>query len=121
MVDFIIMLLAGIVICVCVSFIWFTDFPRIIYSIFHVAKPKDYEQYSKLIKCPKYKKHKKHWILLFSLNSVIYALGYFIAFISFENTLLGMFSGLICAVFGFGIMSNKERKELEKIKSDLTK
>jgi len=120
-VDFIIMLLAGIVICVCVSLIWFADFSKIIYSVFPVSKPKEYEQYSKLIKCPKYKKHKKHWTLLFSLNSVIYALGYFIAFISFKNTLLGMFSGLICTAFGFGIMSDKERKELEKIKSDLTK
>lgn len=116
--DYIALLFMGIIICVCVAFIIFIDFSKIIYKIVHVAKPKDYEENLKLIKSPEYKRHKRRWIVFFSLNAVIYAFAFFVAFIISKNTLLAMFLGMIFAVCGFGIMSNKERKELERIKAN---
>lgn len=116
--DYIAMLFMGIIICVCVAFIIFIDFSKIVYKIVHVAKPKDYEKNLKLIKSPEYKRHKRRWIVFFSLNAVIYAFAFFVTFIISKNTLLAMFLGMIFAVCGFGIMSNKERKELERIKAN---
>lgn len=116
--DYIALLFIGIIICVCVAFIMFIDFSKIIYKIVHIKKPKDYEENLKLIKSSEYKRHKRRWILFFSLNAVIYAFAFFVTFIISKNTLLAMFLGLIFAVCGFGIMSNKERKELEKIKAN---
>lgn|GEM_PF-5143719 len=113
--DYIALLFMGIIICVCVAFIMFMDFSKIIYKIVHVAKPKDYEENLKLIKSSEYK---RRWILFFSLNAVIYAFAFFVTFIISKNTLLAMFLGMIFAVCGFGIMSNKERKELERIKAN---
>ncbi len=116
--DYIALLFMGIIICVCVAFIIFIDFSKIIYKIAHVKKPKDYEENLKLIKSPEYKRHKRRWILFFSLNAVIYAFAFFVTFIISKNTLLAMFLGMIFAACGFGIMSNKERKELERIKAN---
>ena len=116
--DYIALLFMGIIICVCVAFIIFIDFSKIIYKIVHVKKPKDYEKNLKLIKSLEYKRHKRRWILFFSLNAVIYAFAFFVTFIISKNTLLAMFLGMIFAVCGFGIMSNKERKELERIKAN---
>ena len=116
--DYIALLFMGIIICVCVAFIIFIDFSKIVYKIVHVAKPKDYEKNLKLIKSPEYKRHKRRWIVFFSLNAVIYAFAFFVTFIISKNTLLAMFLGMIFAVCGFGIMSNKERKELERIKAN---
>ena len=116
--DYIALLFIGIIICVCVAFIMFIDFSKIIYKIVHIKKPKDYEENLKLIKSSEYKRHKRRWILFFSLNAVIYAFAFFVTFIISKNTLLAMFLGMIFAACGFGIMSNKERKELEKIKAN---
>ena len=116
--DYIALLFMGIIICVCVAFIIFIDFSKIIYKIVHVTKPKDYEENLKLIKSPEYKRHKRRWIVFFSLNAVIYAFAFFVTFIISKNTLLAMFLGMIFAACGFGIMSNKERKELERIKAN---
>ena len=79
--DYIALLFMGIIICVCVAFIIFIDFPKIIYKIAHVTKPKDYEKNLKLIKSQEYKRHKRRWIVFFSLNAVIYAFAFFVTFI----------------------------------------
>lgn len=42
--DYIALLFMGIIICVCVAFIMFIDFSKIIYKIVHVKKSKDYEK-----------------------------------------------------------------------------
>lgn len=82
--DYIALLFMGIIICVCVAFIIFIDFSKIIYKIVHVKKPKDYEKNLKLIKSLEYKRHKRRWILLFSLNAVIYAFAFLLHLLSLK-------------------------------------
>lgn len=115
-IGFIILLSIGVLLCICVSYLSFVDYVSLLFIIFPIQNPKDYNQHKVFVKSTQYKKHKQKWRCLFCLNIFIYAFIYVLISWGIQNIVYGFLLGLFGAAIGMGIMGNvelKNRKELQ--------
>lgn len=116
-VDFIVTLSVGMLLCVCVSYLSFVDYLSLLLKIIPISKPKDYDKHREFINSIQYKKHKKKWRRMFSLNAFVYALIYVLITFTIQSDLFGFLIGLFGAAIGMGITGNielKKRNELQQ-------
>lgn len=118
-VNFIVILSAGMLLCTCVSYLSFIDYLGVLFKIFPIPKPKDYDKHREFIKSEQYQKHKKKWRCLFSLNAFVYALIYVLVTLFTKSDLYGFLLGLFGAAVGIGITGNFEIRKRKVIRQQI--
>jgi len=117
--TFIWILILGILLCACVSYLSFIDFLGILLKIIPLKNPKGYDEYKELMDSEQYKTHKIKWRKIYLLNSFVYAIVYIVSVVITQNILAGFFIGVFAVVIGIGVASNLEVKQRRKIQKEI--
>ena len=108
---FILVLILGIILGIIVSILPFVDFLSVLFKIFPVNMPFDFEEYKDFVSSNSYQKHKSKWKKIFSVVSVIYSIVYCAIVVLFDSILFGFYGAVVVSVVYLGITSNIEHKQ----------
>ena len=101
------------------AYAYFIDYIGILSKIVPKRRPRGIEKEEKLQKSPLYKKHKRKWRALYSLNSLVYAAVFTAAAFIIRNMLISFWLGLIAIAISWYKIEKIEKKQLSDIKKEL--
>ena len=117
--SFLFALFTGIFLIIVIAHVYFIDYIGILLKIFPKRRPRGIEKEEKLQKSPLYKKHKRKWRALYSLNSLVYTAVFTAAAFIIRNMLISFFLGFIAIAISWYKMFKLEQNQLHLIKTEI--